>query len=818
MAIYLTHNYGTRFYGPEPDLPNFNPDSFIAYSRDYRTVHITWDPPTGEFTRFRLLKNRWGYPVSEIDGEILLDSETPENSYNDIYVAPGHFVYYSAFLQLGGQWMWAATASCLHIADMKSAAWLWSRLPIHYQIMRGNRLDLEADTNSTLMRYLGLIGWGLDKVRTSFAAAWRSQDPAFAHIGSIDLLIQQFGLPAYPGLSGARKRAFVRDAASLLARRGTMDAMIAEARAASGWDLALRPSPNLMLTADRSQMLNPRPREWDPTIIYKVGDRVELEGAHFVCKVAGATGYAQMPPAGERVSNTWWDPLLVLDAATAAYDPTSRSQHGWAPQAFSVTTDDKIATELVLGAPKPLETHLSINAVTVKNNHTAAANIGARCLPEAAGQPVKPLTAITHGIPIPKPQPWDATTEYPAGSLVTFQGRLYTAVRPGRLGVAPRISDRWQVVGTDTRVRLTLSAYTHQPHTATSKPVNPAQVYAEFYDERGAFLGREFGAATDTRVLDTFTTHHVTDTTMVVCDRFPVTAGTAYTGTAWLYQPSSSLYLELFINWLTSAGGYISSTIVGITPALATWTQVTTGSVNAPAGAAQAEMVIIYKGGAVQTQPLYVDEIQLATTAAPTVPINPNSTFSSGVGNWHMTYGGTLALSSTIGHASAPSMKITPTGISALSRLSGRTTEYGSKVWSVGDGMLGFQRDSYLYGVVRPTDPAARSFALLDYGSGNATVAATFSTNAPTGMVQALILRAASTTSYIRATRTKVQTVNGAAITDLVTYSTPVKDGDRLTVKASGTSITVLRNGVQVATATSTFNQANTKFGIAVEA
>ncbi|MFI6512966.1 hypothetical protein ACIBCT_35655 [Streptosporangium sp. NPDC050855] len=647
-------------------MPNFNPASFTAYSLNYLKIHVTWDPPTGEFARFRLVKNRWGYPVSEIDGEILLDSDTPQTSYTDSDVLPGTFHYYSAFIKLGGQWMWAATASCLHVADHQSAAWLWSRLPIHYQIMRGNRLDLEADTNTTLRRYMSLIGWGLDKVRTSYAAAWRSQDPGYAHIGAIDLLIQQFGLPAYPGLSGARKRSFVRDAASLLARRGTMEAMIAEARAASGWDLALRPSPNLMLTADRSQMLNPRPREWDPTIIYKVGDRVTIEGADYVCKVAGSTGYAQMPAAGDRVANTWWDVLLVLDAATSAYDATSRSQHGWAPQSFTGTVAETlVATELVLGAPKPLESHLSVNAVTVKNNAASTtANIGARLLPEAAGQTVKPLTAITHGIPLPKPQPWSATADYPSGSLVTYQGRLYTAVRPGRLGIAPASSDRWQVVGTDTRLRLTLSAYTHQPHTATAKPVNPAQVYAEFYDERGAFLGREFGVATDTRVLDTFT---------------------AYTDNA-----------------------------------------------------------------------------------------------------------------------------ITP--------LTGRTTEYGNKAWTTPATASAFRRDSYLYGVARPSNPdAARSMALIDYGAANATVAATLGANAPTGKVQALVLRAASETSYIRASRTKLQTVNGAAITDLVTYSTPLSDGDRLTVRATGTALTVLRNGVQVATTTSTFNQTQTRFGMTVE-
>jgi hypothetical protein len=407
-------------------------------------------------------------------------------------------------------------------------------------------------------------------------------------------------------------------------------------------------------------MVHPMQRDWDPTIAYAVGNRVRLEGAEYVCLVA-ATGYDQMPE-GDRTSNTWWGPLLARSDADVAYDATSVSQHSWQGQVFTAAVaDTKAVTGLVIGAPKPGDTTQSVNAVVVTNTHSTTANIGARLLPEAAGQAVQPLTPITNGIPLPDPNEWDATRSYSPGDTVLYRARFYQAIRRARIGFPPDTSDRWQVVGTDSRIRLTASAYTHQPHTATGQPVAPATMYMEWYDDRGKLISREFGVATDTRVLDTYTSY-----------------------------------------------------------------------------------------------------------------------------------------------------------VSSIEALGTRTTEYGNKAWS--DKVAGFVRSSYDYGVMAPSVVGNRAMSTVDYGSANAAVAATFKTDAPVGQVQALILRYVSTTSYVRATRTALQTVNGASITTLVTYATPIADGDRLTVKVTSSSYTVFRNNVQVATATSSFNSAATLFGIAVEA
>lgn len=662
MAIYLTHQYGTRFYGPEPDLPQFDAKSFLAYSADYRTVHLSWAPPVGAYDSFRLLKSSAGYPANEDDGEILLDTATPDIAHNDIAVLPARFYYYSIFLKISGVWLLAATASCLHIHDRGSVRALWERLPIHYRLLRGNQLTLQADANEDLLRYIAVIGWGLDRVRTSIEAASYRADVNRAHIGLIGTIGDQLGVPRYGGLPGLRQRSLVANATPLLAGRGNTGTMQAAGRIVSGWDVVLRPSRNLLLSTDRAAMINPLPPTWDPSVAYKVGDRVLFFSATYICLVV-ATGYEQSPD-GDRLTNTWWAPLLIEEDRTPAWDSASQSQHAWQPLSLTAgVANDKVTAKLILGAPRPADPVRSCNGVTLHNTHASAVTVAARALPaDAVAATLDPLTPILHGIPIPLLAEWDATRTYQAGALVNYRGRCYHAVRPARLGVPPTTStDRWQVVGTDRRVKITASAYTHQPHTDAAKPVAPATMFVDFYDDRGVLISREIGASADTRVLDTFNS---------------------------------------------------------------------------------------YPGG-------------------------------------------------------------------ANAALGGRTTEYGAKTWT--DQVAGLIRDSYVYGVVRPATGNVRAMSTVNYGSADAAVATTMSTSAPAGLVQGLVLRLASSTSYVRATRTALQSVSGATVVTLVTYGTPIGDGERLTVKVIGSNYTVLRNGVQVATTTSSFNSSATVFGLVVE-
>ena len=60
--------YGLQLYS------QFSVNPFTATPRDYRTIMVTWTQPQGTWYEFRLVANRYGFPVDQNDGNILIDS------------------------------------------------------------------------------------------------------------------------------------------------------------------------------------------------------------------------------------------------------------------------------------------------------------------------------------------------------------------------------------------------------------------------------------------------------------------------------------------------------------------------------------------------------------------------------------------------------------------------------------------------------------------------------------------------------------------------------------------------------------------------
>jgi hypothetical protein len=154
-------------------------------------------------------------------------------------------------------------------------------------------------------------------------------------------------------------------------------------------------------------------------------------------------------------------------------------------------------------------------------------------------------------------------------------------------------------------------------------------------------------------------------------------------------------------------------------------------------------------------------------------------------------------------------------GTDALAPLGGRTTDYGGKTWT--DAVPGWIRDSYDDGVVRPADGATRALSVVDYGSANATVAATIASLAGGTLKQGILLRYVDSANYVRATTTALESVTAGVVATIAAYSKSPAAGDRLSVTVNGSSYTVQVNGQTVATASSTKFNTSTKFGIVTE-
>ena len=505
MAIYRVDQYARTFYGPNPDpRPGFKESTFTAHSLGYDKVFVTWDPPLGEYTGFRLVKSTYGYPIDAEDGQILVDTATSPGSYTDTDVIPGQFVYYAIFLLLDGVWVRAGTASTLHIKNFKGFDFLYRLIPHFYRRLYGNYLTIDADTNRDMIRLIRALGYGVDRMRTSLNASLLASDMYTTHITQLAHIAASIGAWVPEGVRPSQARALTIDSAYLSANRGMLQAMRSAARAASGWDVQLRESHNLMPSPDMAEFIHPTYPEWDASIHYRVGQIVTTDDWLYIC-VQPAYGIDQAPP-GNGSSNTWWEVYTAVEDRTVAWDAELLTQHGWSGVSHTgAVPSTQVTPKIAIGLPHPtVDSIRNINALTIHNDGTQAADISAWSLP--ANPTGDPLIPIQYGIPLPLIRPYDRTRVYHAGDIVSWRGMLWRATRTvtGRAPISG--STYWMPISTDERLPITVSAYVHQPHSDSTKQPVPVHLYVTWFDDKGHVIGTSDtrNSADLARVVDTF--------------------------------------------------------------------------------------------------------------------------------------------------------------------------------------------------------------------------------------------------------------------------------------------------------------------------
>ncbi|SEB43647.1 Carbohydrate binding domain-containing protein [Amycolatopsis tolypomycina] len=91
----------------------------------------------------------------------------------------------------------------------------------------------------------------------------------------------------------------------------------------------------------------------------------------------------------------------------------------------------------------------------------------------------------------------------------------------------------------------------------------------------------------------------------------PVVAGMPLTVSGWAWFTNAVVgNFALAVNWLTSTGGFISTSLVAGSASAATWTQFT-NTYTAPAGAAQAQLIPLLSGTPAAGQIFYLDDLSV---------------------------------------------------------------------------------------------------------------------------------------------------------------------------------------------------------------
>lgn len=240
MAVYGVDFYGLGRFGRDPAMyrPDFSVDPFRSTPLDYSTLHLTWHQPAStDCVYLRLVRNTHNLPQDEDDGIYVWgdNTTTPPFSdvvsrvpaYTDIQLGQG-FYYYT-------MWGWSQTSQmwvrCSDLVALVPIPWgygwkLYSLLPMAY---RDRDIVLVDPYNPwpvdgpqpPLQRYLNLLGFQLDFIRTELESLMSINDPINCSGSLLPLLAQQVGLTHEPEIGMQQQRQLIQNAIHLYKAKGS---------------------------------------------------------------------------------------------------------------------------------------------------------------------------------------------------------------------------------------------------------------------------------------------------------------------------------------------------------------------------------------------------------------------------------------------------------------------------------------------------------------------------------------------------------------------------------------------------------------------
>jgi hypothetical protein len=240
-----------------PDVPSIS-------TTEFRKAIITWQTPSGDFTRIRLVRSQVGFPETAEDGVIIFDEIAPEGeisrSYfvdgednpNDITLIPGRQVYYRIFLFTDEKiWVVAGEATAIIPSNSNAQSVLLNSIPKVFTTSEQSPLGA-VDENSNLYNFL----WGFAFTQEEFYTFIDLLRPRHTGLETPYELIPaeraNLGLTPEPGLPTKNQKRLIREANYMYSRKGIKTAIETYAESLTGFAPDITVSENLLLTVQDS--------------------------------------------------------------------------------------------------------------------------------------------------------------------------------------------------------------------------------------------------------------------------------------------------------------------------------------------------------------------------------------------------------------------------------------------------------------------------------------------------------------------------------------------------------------------------------------
>lgn len=263
MARYGTDIYGIGYYGAGVlALVDFDATPFVADPADYSKIKLSWSTPTGDWTRIRLVRNRYGFPIAADDGDILFDyaKENAINDYTDTGEIPfatgliqGITYFYSIFVYSTQEsfWIKAGNAYSISPKEFVNGNDFFKLMPAIYQSDSYTSLT-DSEENSDLKNFLHIFETYYDFSKTYAELVKNIYDPTTIPVALLPAMLEQFGLQYEPELGIQQTRILLRNASLINKKKGSRQGIKDFVKSFTGWDSTVTANKNIMLSYNDS--------------------------------------------------------------------------------------------------------------------------------------------------------------------------------------------------------------------------------------------------------------------------------------------------------------------------------------------------------------------------------------------------------------------------------------------------------------------------------------------------------------------------------------------------------------------------------------
>lgn len=330
MATYGVDYYGKAYYGA-PVALSYAVRNLAATQLDFGRVKVSWTAPVQNiWTQLALVRSRYGYPATVLDGQLLAtySSTQASTAYDDVGLTPGYWYYgifaavplatWSANLtyQVGDRvsysaqnwvalaispagttpgtgsfwevieqteiWQPAGAVETLAVADHGYSAAMFGYIPDAYKAAPVLTTD-DTAVNNDLADFVSVLAFGFEIAGTELDDLYHLYDTSTTRYDRLLQISNMVGISTEQASSPRYQRLRTAQAATLGRAKGTQTGLAALISAATGLECTVSTGPNLMLSRNQSDFPYPLWPAWQTTESYSVGNTVEYLGNRYVC-------------------------------------------------------------------------------------------------------------------------------------------------------------------------------------------------------------------------------------------------------------------------------------------------------------------------------------------------------------------------------------------------------------------------------------------------------------------------------------------------------------------------------------------------------